>query len=70
MRAWLRRWLDLEPRGTLTLLPDGGLVLGLPGDPTMAEADRITMLLREWRANPNRPLVLPFALEVFDRRKP
>jgi hypothetical protein len=59
-----------ENRGTLTFLPDGQTILGLPHkrDWTQRELATLRQTLRNWETEKPKLLVLPFPLEVIDKR--
>jgi hypothetical protein len=64
-------WLKKSERGTLTLLPDGAVILGLaPGfHPTQQEVEMWKTIVVMW-ANNQGVLALPFPVDVDDRRYP
>ena len=61
---------DPENRATLTFLPDGMLILGVPHGTTDEEAHNIQKGLAEWDRNGrDKPLVIfPFPVDVVDKR--
>jgi hypothetical protein len=71
LRARIRAWLGIHDgrRGTLTFLPGGRTVLGMPGG-SAVQADAVAVALEEWLAGDRRPLVLPWPVDVDDQRYP
>ena len=60
-----------ENRGTLTLLPQGRIVLGLPHDEpfTQEAAHHIRLQLNAWTADAaGKALIFPFPVDVVDHR--
>ena len=59
-------------RATLTLLPDGKIILGLPSDTPDDEAFFVAENIRAWRdlPEPKSFLIFPFPIDVVDRRQP
>lgn len=73
MIDWLRRVLKLEPRGTLTLLSGGEVILGTPSGTTDALRYRATVEVEEWRtsiSSQRQTLTFPWPMDVDDRRTP
>jgi hypothetical protein len=70
MKGILRRWLRLdEKRGTLTFLPDGSVILGLPENASVAMADGVRRQMSAWLdGNRGSALVFPFPVDVMDLR--
>ena len=71
MRTWLRRWLAIEPIGTLTLLDgDPWAILGLPAETGAAEAERVRKMMEEWMhaGKGVEGLQFPFPVTVIDQR--
>lgn len=67
--AWLRRpCVDGSKRGTLTLLPEGRIVLGTPDETNAQRAHDAAMAIRDWLATPDNLLVVPFPIDVIDKR--
>ena len=60
-----------DKRGTLTLLPSGDMVIGLPAkDYTEREIHELASQMRQWldSDHPRPMLVLPFPFDVVDKR--
>jgi hypothetical protein len=71
MIRWLRSlFAPPPPRGTLTLLPEGRLVLGtLPGV-TPAEMVHLRAVVIDWlEGRTDGILALPWAVDVIDMRR-
>jgi hypothetical protein len=71
---WFRRLFtnetrEPENRGTLTLLPDGTFLLGLPHGTNDDVAYHAAKSLPDWLESPDRKLlILPFPVDVIDQR--
>ena len=60
-----------ENRGTLTFLPDGRLILGVPAgfDLRPEQAQQLMETLTKWHADPSKKsLILLFPVDVVDGR--
>jgi hypothetical protein len=70
--AFLRRLFTRPPdnRGTLTLLPDGEFLLGLPHKSDERTAHEASQAIKRWLdGDPQvRSLVFPFPVDIVDRR--
>jgi len=63
-------WQRRDARGTLTLLDEGGIVLGLPDDMEISpqQFENIRSKVVQWVMAKNQTLVLPFPVDVKDCR--
>ena len=69
MLDWLRRHLGPPPnRGSLTLLPNGGVILGAPEGATDRMMWESRRTVEDWLER-GRLLVLPFPVDVVDQRE-
>jgi hypothetical protein len=63
---WVR---SPENRGTLTLLPNGIVVLGMPHHSDQETAYNVARGVEEWRASGKPMVVFPFPVDVVDKRR-
>lgn len=55
-------------RGTLTLLADGGVVVGMPRDIEYEALDGVLALIKEWLKDTTQILMVAFPIDVDDQR--